>query len=163
MKMMETIITILKFFVAAYGVPGLFLVMFVQAIIAPLPSDIFPVLAVMLGMHPAAVVLVASLGSTVGGVVDFYLVRRGAKPYFERLISKRHIEKLEKWFDRWGAYALVLGRATPFMSSDALVYVAGISNMNLKTFLPLAFVGVFLRCILLVTIGTAISVFTPMF
>jgi len=161
--MIETVIAFLKLFVATYGIPGLFVVMVAQAVVAPLPSDIFPVLAVMLGMHPVMVILVASLGSTVGGVVDFYMIRRGAKPYFERMMSKRRIEKVEKWFDRWGAYGLVLGRAAPFISSDVLAYVAGISNMSLKTFVPLAFLGVLLRCVILVTIGATISVFTPIF
>lgn len=160
--MME-IITFLKLFITTYGVPELFVVMVAQAVIVPLPSDIFPAFAVMLGMHPIIVVLVAAFGSTVGGVIDFCLIRRGAKPYFEKLISKRHIEKLEKWLDRWGAYALVLGRAAPFFSSDALAYVAGISKMSLKIFVPLAFLGILLRCIILVAIGTAISLFIPTF
>jgi len=157
--MIDAVITFLQSLISTYGVPGLFVVMFAQAVVAPLPSDIFPVLAVMLGMHPITVVLVASLGSTAGGVVDFYLVKKGAKPYLERLMRKSNIEKVERWFDRWGAYALVLGRAVPFMSSDALAYVAGISNMSLKVFVPLAFLGILLRCIILITIGTAIQFF----
>lgn len=151
----------LKSFVTVYGVFGLFVAMIVQAIVAPLPSDIFPVVAVMLGMHPVTIVVVASIGSTLGGAVDFYLVRRGAKGFVERLVSEKNIEKFENWFDRWGGYALVLGRAAPFMSSDALAYVAGMSNMSFKTFVPLAFLGVLIRCIILVALGSAILAFFP--
>lgn len=151
----------LKSFVTVYGVFGLFVAMIVQAIVAPLPSDIFPVVAVMLGMDPVTIVVVASIGSTLGGAVDFYLVRRGAKGFVERLVSEKNIEKFENWFDRWGGYALVLGRAAPFMSSDALAYVAGMSNMSFKTFVPLAFLGVLIRCIILVALGSAILAFFP--
>lgn len=147
--MIETGIAFLNLFLATCGIIGLFLIMVIQAGVAPLPSDIFPVLAVISGMHFLTVVLVALLDLTVGGFVDFYLIKRGAKPYFERLISKMHIKKLESRFNRWGAYALVLGRATPFISSDALAHIACISSMRLKTFSLFVYRHFYHKCHLL--------------
>lgn len=136
--MLESIILALKSFISVYGAIGLFFVMVLQALVAPLPSDIFIILAVVLGMDPVVVVVSGAAGSTVGGMIDFYLVRRGGRPYLTRVIGPSWTVRIEHWFERWGAWALVFGRAAPFMSSDALAYFAGLPRCR---FASSAFTG----------------------
>lgn len=159
--MLESVILWLKWFVSAYGAVGLFLVMVLQAVVAPLPSDIFIVLAVVLGMDPVVVVVSGSLGSTVGGLVDFYLVRRGGRPYLLRVIGASWSARIERWFERWGSWTLVFGRAAPFVSSDALAYFAGVTRMRPRAFLVYGFLGAVLRCTILVLLGSLILAVFP--
>ncbi len=159
--MLDSILLFLKSFVSNYGIIGLFFVMVLQAVIAPLPSDIFIVLAVLLGMNPALVVIVGALGSTAGGVIDFCLVRRGGKPYLVKMIGESRAHRIEGWFQRWGPWTLVLGRAAPFVSSDALAYFAGMTKMPLREFCIFGFAGAALRCLILVFVGTLILAVLP--
>ncbi len=159
--MLESIILALKSFVSVYGAIGLFFVMVLQALVAPLPSDIFIILAVVLGMDPVVVVVSGAAGSTVGGMIDFYLVRRGGRPYLTRVIGPSWTVRIEHWFERWGAWALVFGRAAPFMSSDALAYFAGITKMPFREFCLYGFLGALLRCIILVLAGSLILAILP--
>src|SRR3989304_8463164 len=100
--MLESIVLMLKSFVSTYGAVGLFLVMVLQAVVAPLPSDVFIILAVILGMDPVVVVVAGSFGSTAGGLIDFYLVRRGGKPYLLRVIGASWALGVDWWFYRGG-------------------------------------------------------------
>ena len=159
--MLESVVLWLKFFVSTYGALGLSLAMVLQAVVAPLPSDIFIVLAVVLGMNPVLVVVSGSLGSTVGGLIDFYLVRRGGRPYLLRVIGASWSERIERWFERWGSWTLVFGRAAPFISSDALAYFAGVTRMTPRAFLVYGFLGAVLRCIILVLLGSLILAVFP--
>lgn len=159
--MLESIILFLKSFVLTYGAVGLFFVMVLQAVVAPLPSDVFIVLAVILGMNPVIVVVSGALGSTVGGLIDFYLVRRGGRPYLLRIMGTSRVQRIERWFERWGSWTLVLGRAAPFISSDALAYFAGVTRMTLRDFCLYGFLGAVLRCTILVLLGSLILSVLP--
>jgi len=159
--MLESIVLMLKSFVSTYGAVGLFLVMVLQAVVAPLPSDVFIILAVILGMDPVVVVVAGSFGSTAGGLIDFYLVRRGGKPYLLRVIGASWTMRIERWFDRWGSWTLVFGRAAPFVSSDALAYFAGVTRMTPRAFLVYGFLGAVLRCTILVLLGSLILAVFP--
>jgi uncharacterized membrane protein YdjX (TVP38/TMEM64 family) len=159
--MLESIILFLKSFVLTYGAVGLFLVMVLQAVVAPLPSDVFIVLAVILGMNPVLVVVSGALGSTVGGLIDFYLVRKGGRPYLLRIMGTSRVQRIERWFERWGSWTLVLGRATPFISSDALAYFAGATRMTCRDFCLYGFLGAVLRCTILVLLGSLLLSILP--
>ena len=82
--MLDSIILALKSFVSVYGAAGLFLVMVLQAVVAPLPSDTFIILAVVLGMDPVLVVDSGAAGSTVGGLIFL------TPPAFHQLTLRRN-------------------------------------------------------------------------
>ena len=68
-------------------------------------------------------------------------------------LSKKQIERFENWFERWGNYIIVFGRAAPFLSSDAVSYAAGLTKMNITIFIILAFIGALIRSIIIVYLG----------
>ncbi len=159
--MFEFFINLMRNLVVTYGAVGLFLVMLLQAVVAPLPSDIFIILAVILGMNPIVVVVSGALGSTAGGLIDFYLVKRGGKPYLLRVLGASWTARIERWFERWGAWTLVLGRAAPFISSDALAYFAGITRIRPREFCFYGFLGAVFRCTILILVGNLILAILP--
>jgi len=160
LAVISTLVVFMNDFVELYGIPGLFLVMVIQSLVPIFfPSDIIIVGAVIFGIEPVSVVIVSALGSTVGGVIAFYIARKGGKKLVRRFIGEKWMERLDRWFEKWGWSVVVFGRAAPFISSDAIAYAAGITKMTLRVFFPLALIGALIRSIILVFLGQTITSF----
>ncbi|MBI2184595.1 MAG: DedA family protein [Thaumarchaeota archaeon] len=155
-------VELMRLMVNTLGPTGLFSAMVIQAVIAPIPSDLLIVSSIALGMDPITVVATASAGSTVGGVLAFYISRKGGKKLASKLGGGKAMARLEKWFERYGDYFLVFGRAAPFLSSDAIAYVAGFTGITVQRFIILALLGAVLRVIILIALGEAIATMIPL-
>lgn len=105
---------------------GLFLAAFGAATLLPFQSEF--VLAAMLAAEAApvsALFIVASVGNTLGSIVNYGLGRmietfRGRR-WFP--ISAAQLARAERWYSRWGVWTLLLSWA-PF--GDPLTVVAGV-------------------------------------
>ncbi len=160
LAVISTLVVFMNDFVELYGIPGLFLVMVIQSLVPIFfPSDVIIVGAVIFGIEPVSVVIVSALGSTVGGVIAFYIARKGGEKLVRRFIGQKWMERLDRWFEKWGWSVVVFGRAAPFISSDAIAYAAGITKMTLRVFFPLALIGALIRSIILVFLGQTITSF----
>ena len=136
--------------------------MILQSIIPiAIPSDAVVIGAVVLGIDNISVIIASTLGSTIGGIIGFSITRKGGKPLAVRFIGKKNIERLENWFEKWGNFIIVFGRAMPFLSSDAIAYAAGLTKINIKLFIPLALLGSFLRSTILVYLGDKLLEYIP--
>ena len=136
--------------------------MILQSIIPiAIPSDAVVIGAVVLGIDNISVIIASTLGSTIGGIIGFSITRKGGKPLAIRFIGKKNIERLENWFEKWGNFIIVFGRAMPFLSSDAIAYAAGLTKINIKLFIPLALLGAFLRSLILVYLGDKLLEYIP--
>ncbi len=118
------------------GLAGLFLAAFLAATPVPIPSE--PVfLALMATGHALLpLVVVASIGNTLGSCVT-YAIGRGA----ERLKHRRWfplppdaLAKAQGWWGRWGLWSLLLSWAP---GGDALVALAGLMRVPVWRFLLL--------------------------
>ena len=120
---------------AALG--GLFLAAFGAATILPFQSEIvFVGLQLAESVGVVALVVVASIGNTLGAVVN-YVMGRGA----ERLkgsrwfpTGERQLARAQGWYARWGVWTLLLSWA-PF--GDAFTVIAGIMRTRFWLFLLL--------------------------
>lgn len=114
---------------------GLFLAAFVAATILPAQSE--AVLAGLLanGQHPAAALIgVATVGNTLGAVVNWWLGRSLEKFRDRRWfpVSMVQLERTQVWFQRWGLWSLLLSWM-PF-GGDALTVAAGLMRVPLLPF-----------------------------
>ncbi|MDQ3881281.1 MAG: DedA family protein [Chloroflexota bacterium] len=91
------------------------------------------------------VLLAATIGAAVGSLAAYLIGLWGGRPLLDRYgrylgISAEHLATAERWFDRWGTWAVLLGRFVPVVR--ALVsYPAGISRMRLGRFLLFSTIG----------------------
>jgi membrane protein YqaA with SNARE-associated domain len=134
---------ILEFFMAlleTYGYFGIFLVNLIAAstIIFPLPSSVF-VFAAGAFMNPFLVGLFAALGCTVGEFSGYALGLGGRKVIKKKW--EKWITKTEKWFQKYGAFwIIVLFAATP-LPDDVVGVLSGVLNYPLKRFFIASFIG----------------------
>ena len=91
-----------------------------------------------------AIFAVAVAGATVGQVLLFVLARRGgrewllAKPWFR--FSEGTLDRVDRWFDRWGRAAIPVSNALLF-TRGMLTVPAGLANMSVREFAVLSAVG----------------------
>ena len=110
---------------------------FGAATILPFQSEVVFVGLQVAGSWPVVtLVLVASLGNTLGAVVNYVMGRyvehfRGRR-WFPA--TDRQLEMAQGWFNRWGVWTLLLSWA-PF--ADAFTVVAGIMRTPVWLFLVL--------------------------
>ena len=77
----------------------------------------------------------------IGGQLLFYLARKYGKPFVYRLVSENIITKWEHLANRQGIVFFVFSFSLPIFPADAMVYVAGLSNISPRDFFIAQVVG----------------------
>ena len=80
------------------------------------------------------IALAATLGSTLGAIGGWAIGMYLGHPFIERYggwlrVSHADLERAERWFDRWGSWAVFFSRLTPVVRSVAPL-VAGTLQMR---------------------------------
>lgn len=124
------------------GLPAVFTVSFVSATLLPMGSE--PVLFGYIKLNPDmfwVAVWVATVGNTLGGMVD-WLMGYGASKAHEKLLGPKE-HKLLKWFEKLGPKALLLSWLP--VVGDPLCAVAGWLRLPWLPCLVYMAIGKFLR------------------
>jgi membrane protein YqaA with SNARE-associated domain len=139
---------------AAYA--GLFLAALGAASILPMQSEPVLVALLLLAEQPAwALVLVASIGNTLGSCLN-WLLGRWIEHYRDRRwfpVKPDQLAKAEAWYRRWGKWSLLLSWAP--LIGDPLTVIAGVLRENFWIFLLLVAIAKTGRYVVLalVTLG----------
>lgn len=99
----------------------------------------------------------ASLGCNLGSIPAYWVGARGGRPMVERfgnyvLLSRRDLDLAEKFFARYGAITVLLGRMLPIVRTF-IALPAGIAKMNQLRFHIYTFVGSWPWCYVLAYVG----------
>ena len=126
---------------------------FLAATILPFYSEVVLFALLRAGGDPLALVAVATLGNTLGAVVNWalgrYLLHFQDRRWF--YFSRGQIERAQRWFQRYGFWSLLLAWAP--IGGDALTLIAGIMKVRLWLFLLLVGTGKALRYVSIVWIA----------
>jgi membrane protein DedA with SNARE-associated domain len=101
------------------------------------------------------------LGNTVGSVIGWGIGYYGGRPLIEKRgrwlhLGPENLDKAERWFARWGDWAVCLGRVTPVVRSFVSI-PAGLARMPLGRFTVFTFLGCIPWCFGLAGIGWALG------
>ena len=89
---------------------------------------------------------VATAGSVIGAYFTFRMTRKAGLDYLNRKFGKRKVARLLKYFERWGAGALVVSTVIPLpFPTSAFFAVAGALDYPLRTFIVVVALGRALR------------------
>ena len=143
--------SILEFLVAldnAWIYVAIFLIAYVENLFPPSPSDVVVLFAgslVGVGRLDVFVVLAAAiLGSTTGFMTMYAIGHWFGDRIVEtgklRFIPKQQVHKVERWFQRYGYWVVVVNR---FLSGTRAVvsFFAGLSELNFTVTTILSFVS----------------------
>jgi len=123
----------------------LFASAFLAATILPFYSELVLYGLLRQGKDPLILLVVATLGNTLGAVVNWllglFLLRFQDKRWF--YFSRRQIAGAQAWYQRYGFWSLLFAWLP--IGGDALTLVAGIMKVRLPVFLILVGSGKALR------------------
>lgn len=131
---------------SSLGYPGIALLMFIENIFPPIPSELIMPLAGFTAVRGdlsfVGVVLAGALGSLLGQLPLYYLGRwvgedklvAWADRYGKWLtVSGKDIRRADDWFDKHGHKTVFFARLVPGVRS-LISIPAGLSEMHLPTF-----------------------------
>lgn len=123
----------------------LFVSAFLAATILPFSSEAILFALLREGGSPVALVVVATLGNTLGSVTNWglgrYLLHFRERRWF--YFSRDQIDTAQRWFQRYGSWSLLLAWIP--IGGDALTLIAGIMKIRLSRFVLLVATGKALR------------------
>ena len=112
--------------------------LFTAGFLASLNEPVFSLPVLLIGCFIAAV---------VGDSTGYYIGRQAGARLFQRedsvLFHKKHVERAQAFYDKYGGKAIVLARFVPIVRTFAPV-VAGIGTMNYRRFVMFNMIGGFL-------------------
>lgn len=135
--------------VSAGGYPALTLLIAVETVLPPIPSEVVLPLAGSfvaegaLAFVPA--VLAATAGSLAGALLLYALARLGGRPLILRYgrllrVREEQLDRADRWFDRRGDAIVLVGRLVPGARSVVSI-PAGFAEMPLGRFALLTTIG----------------------
>jgi Uncharacterized membrane-associated protein len=134
---------------SSLGPAGVFLLMVLEGLGLPFPSEVIMVFAGFLSVGNVGLFVVYALAGSVGGFVGnlllYYISVYGGRPlilFIGRYVGlkEEHLQRTEKWFDARGEWTVFFGRFVPGFRSYMSV-PAGVSKMNVVRFSILTFSG----------------------
>lgn len=130
---------------------------FLAATILPFSSEVVLFALLREGGDPVILVLIATLGNTLGAVVNWslgrYLLHFQDRRWF--YFKPAQIEKAQRWFQRYGFWSLLMAWAP--VGGDALTLIAGIMKVRLVVFLLLVGIGKGLRYVSVVWLADLVA------
>ncbi len=121
-----------------YLVLTVFLYCFFEVIFPPLPGDSLLILSGSIsglsGVNPTAIIISASLGTFASSALLYLLGTKMEKALlnsskYSQLLDSKMFHKMEKWFQRYGFWTILLSRFIPVVRSG-IILAAGMVNMK---------------------------------
>jgi membrane protein DedA with SNARE-associated domain len=128
-------------FIASYGYLAIFLLMAAESACIPIPSELIMTFggALAAGAVPgsrlnlAGVIIAGVAGNVAGSYIAWAVGRYGGQPALHRWgrrirLSEHDIDRANRWFDRHGAKAVLIGRLLPVVRTF-ISLPAGLAGM----------------------------------
>lgn len=170
----QVVIPFLASLYGAVGYLGVTLAMAIESAMIPLPSELILPFAGFLASDPSKiepltngpwsfwiVVVVATLGNTIGSLIAYAIGAWGGRPFLERygrylLIRPHDIEIADRFFTRWGAQTAFFSRLLPIVRTF-ISFPAGVARMQLRTFIAYSVAGAFIWSTVLAWAGVQLG------
>jgi membrane protein DedA with SNARE-associated domain len=170
----QIVIPFLNSLYGAVGYLGVGIAMAIESAMVPLPSElILPYAGFLISdstrieplTHGAwsfwIVVIVATLGNTVGSLIGYAIGAWGGRPFLERygrylLIRPHEIATAERFFAKYGPATAFFSRLLPIVRTF-ISFPAGVARMPIGTFVAYSTAGAFIWSTALVYAGVRLG------
>ena len=134
---------------SALGYAGLTLLMALESMVAPVPSEAVMPFAGFLWfagkMSFWPIVVFSTLGTIIGAVLSYIIGFYGGRPFIRRfgkylLLNEEHLAATERFFARFGEKSIFISRFVPVVR-HLISIPAGIGKMNVAKFCVYTILG----------------------
>ena len=132
-----------------FGYLGMFIAMVLEAIVIIIPSELILAMGGILAANGkfslVGAVFVGLLGSVFCAAIIYIMGYYGGRPFIKKygkyfFMKEKDIEKSDKWFEKYGMKAALIGRFFPIVRTLISLPI-GISKLNFKKFLIYTTIG----------------------
>jgi len=157
----EQIVLFLQNLFTTIGWTGVITAMAIESACIPLPSEVTMPLAGWMLVEDTIGILWAGLygaiGCTLGSIATYWIGASGGRPLLEKygkyvLITRRDIERADRWFNKYGEATAFFSRLLPIVRTF-ISLPAGVARMGFMKFTLYSFVGSYLWCAALAWAG----------
>lgn len=147
--MVEQVALWIEHVMEVLGYPGLVLMMALESMVAPVPSEIvmpFAGFLVVSGKYTfTGGVIASSLGTIIGSLLGYYMGKWGGYPLVLRwgrylFLEREHLELTVRWFEKRGEITILVCRFIPVVR-HLISIPAGVGSMNLFKFSLYTLIG----------------------
>ena len=147
--------------ISSGGYLGVVLLMAIESACIPLPSEIImPFTGYLVSTGRFDLFLAATAGAVgcnLGSIVAYEIGKRGGRPLALKwgkyvLVGPGEIDAADRFFERYGSIAVLIGRLLPVIRSF-IAFPAGVARMRLVPFHLYTFIGSWPWCFGLAWIG----------
>ncbi len=122
----------------------LFITAFISATIFPMGSEALLMYDLSQGYNIYLLLFCATTGNSLGSVANYFMALKGEEFILKKkLISEKYIIKGKIYFDKYGAWTLLLCWMPIF--GDTITLIAGILKYDFRKFVILVVIAKFLR------------------
>ena len=159
--MLSDIINFIVETISSLGYLGIFILMFLESTVIPVPSEVVMIPAGYLAykgeMNIYIVILLGALGSLGGALFNYYFALKFGKRFLMKygkyfFVSHETIEKTETFFKNHGHISTFSGRLIPGLR-HYISLPAGLARMNLFVFCLYTTLGATLWVVILTLLG----------
>lgn len=154
-----------------YGYIGVFLLIMLENIFPPIPSEVILTFGGFMTTYPeanmtrAGVILASTAGSVIGAVVLYGIGLLVDVERMEKIVdrygrvlrlTRKDIHRADAWFDKYGVWTVFFCRLIPLIRS-LISIPAGMANMKFWLFLLFTTLGTLIWNTILVSVGAAVG------
>ncbi|MBI3036641.1 DedA family protein [Candidatus Woesearchaeota archaeon] len=135
--------------IASTGYLGVFILMVLESMVAPVPSELVMPFAGFLvadgKLNLWLVIVISSLASITGSLISYFVAYFGEKELIHRFgrfvfLDKEELEWTERWFQKHGSITILISRFIPVVR-HLISIPAGLARMDLRHFILFTAVG----------------------
>ncbi|MBS4216494.1 MULTISPECIES: DedA family protein [Neobacillus] len=159
----------IKDFIESYGYIGVFLLIALENIFPPIPSEVILTfggyMTLDTSLNVTGVIIASTLGSVLGAVILYRLGNFLDVERFDRIINrygkllrlkKEDLYRANAWFNKYGIWTVFLCRFIPLIRS-LISIPAGMANMNFSLFLIFTTIGTLIWNTILIHLGASLG------
>lgn len=115
--------------------------MVVQMFLIVVPSPLLMIVST-LAYGPWWGSLISYIAVVVAASIAYFIGYHASNAFIDRLIGQKSAQKVNHYIQKYGVWAVVLFRVSPFLSNDGISFVAGLGEMRFTRFILATTAGI---------------------
>ena len=93
------------------------------------------------------------VGILIGSSITFLITKKYGERFIEKIVEKRELIHFELFFKKRGKYSILITHLIPLFPGDLISIGAGLTNIKLKDFVLMSFLGLVPHLLLVTWLG----------